>query len=109
MIEIKISYDPDPDHALQNTGFWAPLSLTAVQKSGIGDPVQMERATDALPIELIAKRWIVASDPDEAVEAVTVHRKWGLNHPVFHAPGHDQRRFLKLFQTDLAPRLRALA
>jgi len=27
---------------------------------------------------------------------------------VFHAPGHDQRRFLQLFERDLAPRLRAL-
>ncbi|MGA4791814.1 F420-dependent glucose-6-phosphate dehydrogenase, partial [Nocardia sp. AB354] len=27
---------------------------------------------------------------------------------VFHAPGHDQRRFLDLFARDLAPRLRAL-
>ena len=32
MIEIKISYDPDPKLALENTRFWAPLSLTAEQK-----------------------------------------------------------------------------
>jgi len=32
----------------------------------------------------------------------------GFNHLVFHAPGHDQRRFLDLFERDLAPRLRAL-
>ncbi len=32
MIEIKISYDPDPQKALENTRFWAPLSLTAEQK-----------------------------------------------------------------------------
>ena len=29
MIEIKISYDTDPELALENTRFWAPLSLTA--------------------------------------------------------------------------------
>ncbi len=32
MIEIKISYDTDPELALENTRFWAPLSLTAEQK-----------------------------------------------------------------------------
>jgi coenzyme F420-dependent glucose-6-phosphate dehydrogenase len=32
----------------------------------------------------------------------------GLNQLVFHAPGHDQKRFLELFERDLAPRLRAL-
>lgn len=108
MIEIKISYDPDPDLALNNTRFWAPLSLTAEQKHSIDDPIEMEKAADALPIEQIAKRWIVASDPDEAVEKVGEYVKWGLNHLVFHAPGHDQRRFLELFKTDLEPRLRRL-
>ncbi|MGB3896483.1 glucose-6-phosphate dehydrogenase (coenzyme-F420) [Mycolicibacter sinensis] len=108
MIEIKISYDPDPELALNNTRFWAPLSLTAEQKHSIEDPIEMEKAADALPIEQIAKRWIVASDPDEAVEQVGQYVQWGLNHLVFHAPGHDQRRFLELFKTDLEPRLRRL-
>lgn len=108
MIEIKISYDTDPERALENTRFWAPLSLTAEQKHSIDDPIEMEAAADALPIEQIAQRWIVASDPDEAVEKVRFYRDAGLNHLVFHAPGHDQRRFLELFERDLAPRLRAL-
>ncbi|PSR57502.1 glucose-6-phosphate dehydrogenase (coenzyme-F420), partial [Nocardia nova] len=107
MIEIKISYDTDPDLALENTRFWAPLSLTAEQKHSITDPIEMEAAADALPIEQIAKRWIVASDPDEVVEQVKPYVDAGLNHLVFHAPGHDQRRFLDLFARDLAPRLRA--
>ncbi|WP_330233453.1 glucose-6-phosphate dehydrogenase (coenzyme-F420) [Nocardia sp. NBC_00508] len=109
MIEIKISYDTDPELALDNTRFWAPLSLTAEQKHSITDPIEMEAAADALPIEQIAKRWIVASDPDQAVEQIKPYLDAGLNHLVFHAPGHDQRRFLDLFQRDLAPRLRALA
>lgn len=109
MIEIKISYDPDPELALNNTRFWAPLSLTPEQKHSIDDPIEMEKAADALPIEQIAKRWIVASDPDEAVEQVGQYVTWGLNHLVFHAPGHDQRRFLELFARDLEPRLRRLA
>jgi coenzyme F420-dependent glucose-6-phosphate dehydrogenase len=33
---------------------------------------------------------------------------WGLNHVVFHAPGHHQRWSLELFEKDLAPRLRRL-
>ncbi|WP_280348084.1 glucose-6-phosphate dehydrogenase (coenzyme-F420) [Nocardia neocaledoniensis] len=108
MIEIKISYDTDPELALQNTRFWAPLSLTAEQKHDITDPIEMEAAADALPIEQVAKRWIVASDPDEAVAQIKPYLDAGLNHLVFHAPGHDQLRFLDLFERDLAPRLRAL-
>ncbi|MGV9712629.1 glucose-6-phosphate dehydrogenase (coenzyme-F420) [Gordonia sp. NPDC003424] len=109
MIEIKISYDPDPELALENTRFWAPLSLTAEQKHSVNSSTEMERLADELPIEQVAKRWIVASDPDEAVEKVKFYTDCGLNHLVFHAPGHDQRRFLENFEKDLAPRLRALS
>ncbi|RJO76712.1 glucose-6-phosphate dehydrogenase (coenzyme-F420) [Nocardia panacis] len=108
MIEIKLSYDTDPELALENTRFWAPLSLSAEQKHSITDPIEMEAAADALPIEQIAKRWIVASDPDEAVAQIKPYIDAGLNHLVFHGPGQDQRRFLELFERDLAPRLRAL-
>lgn len=109
MIEIKISYDTDAELALENTRFWAPLSLSAEQKHSIDDPIEMERVADELPIEQVAKRWIVASDPEDAVAQVKSYVDAGLKHLVFHAPGHDQRRFLQLFERDLAPRLRALA
>lgn len=108
MIEIKLSYDTDSAAALENTRFWAPLSLTPEQKHSIEDPIEMEAVADALPIEQVAKRWIVASDPDEAVAKIKPYLDAGLNHLVFHAPGHDQKRFLELFKRDLSPRLRAL-
>jgi len=108
MIEIKLSYDTDYDTALENTRFWAPLALSKEQKHDITDPVEMEKAADALPIEQIASRWIVGSDPDAVVDEIKKYTDAGLNHLVFHAPGADQRRFLELFEKDLAPRLRAL-
>jgi coenzyme F420-dependent glucose-6-phosphate dehydrogenase len=108
MIEIKISYDTDPEVALENTRFWAPLSLTPEQKHSIDDPIEMEKAADALPIEQVAQRWIVASDPDGAVAQIKPYLDAGFNHLVFHGPGHDQKRFAELFERDLAPRLRGL-
>lgn len=108
MIEIKLSYDTDYDTALNNTRFWAPLALSKEQKHDITDPIEMEKAADALPIEQIASRWIVGNDPDAVVSEIAQYVDAGLNHLVFHAPGHDQRRFLELFERDLAPRLRAL-
>ena len=109
MIEIKLSYDTDLDVALDNTRFWSPLSLSKEQKHDITDPIEMEQAADALPIEQIAKRWIVGNDPDAVVAQIAKYVDYGMNHLVFHAPGHDQRRFLTLFERDLAPRLRAVA
>src|SRR5699024_4696221 len=108
MIEIKLSYDRDAELALENTRFWAPLSLTAEQKHSIDDPIEMERFADQLPIEQVARRWIVASDPEEVITQVRPYVQAGFNHLVFHGPGHDQERFLTQFQEDLAPGLRAL-
>ena len=53
-------------------------------------------------------RWIVASDPDEAIAQVKPYVDAGLNHLVFHAPGEDQERFLSAFEEQVAPGLRAL-
>jgi coenzyme F420-dependent glucose-6-phosphate dehydrogenase len=109
MIEIKLSFDPDPDRALENTRFWAPLALTAEQKSGLEDPIEMGRAGDALPIEQVAGRWLVASDPDDAVASVKPYLDLGFTHLVFHAPGEDQERFLDAFSEQVVPRLRELS
>jgi coenzyme F420-dependent glucose-6-phosphate dehydrogenase len=109
MIEVKLSYDRDPELALENTRFWAPLALTAEQKHGIEDPAEMERACDELAIEQVARRWIVASDPETALAQIKPYVDAGLNHLVFHGPGADQMRFLDQFSEDVVPGLRALA
>jgi coenzyme F420-dependent glucose-6-phosphate dehydrogenase len=107
MIEIKLSFDSDRDRALRDTRFWGALALTADEKLNVEDPLEMEKLADALPIERAASRWIVTNDPAEAVERVGRYVELGFNHLVFHAPGPDQARFLKLFGEQLAPRLRA--
>ncbi|GAA3065000.1 glucose-6-phosphate dehydrogenase (coenzyme-F420) [Pseudonocardia yunnanensis] len=109
MIEIKMSYDRDPETALENCRFWAPLSLSAEQKHSVDSAVEMERLADELPIEQVAKRWIVASDPDDAVSQIKPYVDAGLNHLVFHGPGQDQERFLTQFSEDVLPKLRALS
>ena len=46
----------------------------------------MERLSDELPDEHIAKRWIVTSDPEEAVAEIRQYVDWGFDHLVIHAP-----------------------
>ena len=108
MIEVKLSYDHDADLALQATRFWAPLALSAEQKAGLHDPIEMEKAADALPIEQVAKRWIVAADPEAAVAGIRPYVEAGFTNLVIHAPGSDQERFMEQFAADVMPRLRAL-
>lgn len=104
---MKVSFDSDRRRVLEDTRFWGCLALTAEEKMNVEDPLAMEKLADALPVERAASRWIVSSDPDEMVEKVAAYVNLGFDHLVFHAPGHDQARFLELFAELVAPRLRA--
>jgi coenzyme F420-dependent glucose-6-phosphate dehydrogenase len=107
MIEMKVSFDPDRRRALEDTRHWAALALSPEEKTGVEDPMEMEKLADALPIERAARRWIVSSDPDEHVERLAETVALGFTHLIFHAPGPDQRRFLDLYAAQVLPRLRA--
>jgi len=68
--------------------------------------MELEKLADALPVERTASRWIVSDDPEEMVERIGAYVSLGFDHLVFHAPGPDQARFLRLFTQQVAPRLR---
>lgn len=106
LIEMKVSFDTERARALEDTRHWAALALSAEEKVSIEDPLEMERLADRLPVERAAKRWIVSTDPDEHVEAIRPYVELGFEHLVFHAPGPDQARFLRLYARDVLPRLR---
>ena len=107
MIEMKVSFDTDKERALEDTRHWAALALSAEEKTGVEDPMEMEKLADALPIERAASRWIVSSDPDEHVARLAETIGFGFTHLVFHAPGPDQLCFLDLYAEQVLPRLRA--
>jgi coenzyme F420-dependent glucose-6-phosphate dehydrogenase len=106
MIEIKVSYDTDLEQARRACEWWGALALSADEKTGIEDPLELERLADADPSRA-ASRFIVSTDPDEVVERVAPYVELGFTELVFHGPGADQRRFLELFTRDVLPRLRA--
>ena len=107
MIEMKVSFDTERQRALEDTRHWAPLALSAEEKMSIEDPLELERLAAQLPLERAASRWIVSTDPDEHVERIRSYVDLGFRHLVFHAPGPDQERFLRLYGDSVLPRLRA--
>jgi coenzyme F420-dependent glucose-6-phosphate dehydrogenase len=104
-IEIKVSYDHDKQHALNNTRIWAALALPAEDKANIHDAREMERKAEAVA-DQAHKRWLVSDDPEEHVEQIGHYIELGFTHLVFHSPGDDQSRFLQLYAKDILPRLR---
>jgi coenzyme F420-dependent glucose-6-phosphate dehydrogenase len=107
MIELKVSFDTDLQVAMEDTRNWAALALSPEEKTGIEDPLEMERLADALPLERAASRWIVSADPDEQVEKIRPYVELGFRHLVFHAPGTHQAQFLRLYSEKVIPKLRA--
>ena len=107
LIEMKVSYHPKREQALEDTRHWAALALSAEEKVGVEDPREMERRAAALPIEKAASRWIVSHDPDEHVERIGQYAAMGFTHLVLHFPGPDQRGAIERYRADVLPRLRA--
>lgn len=107
MIEMKVSFDPDHDAARQATRHWAALALSPEEKMSVEDPIEMQRLADALPVDRTEKRFIVSTDPDEHVQRIMTYVELGFDHLVFHSPGPDQERFLRLYADQVLPRLRA--
>jgi coenzyme F420-dependent glucose-6-phosphate dehydrogenase len=105
MIEIKVSYDRDPERVITNTHPWAALALKPEQKEGIEDPIEMERVADA-NLDQAPSRFICSADPEEVVERIAVYVKLGFEELLLHAPGEDQSRFLEQFSADVLPLLR---
>jgi coenzyme F420-dependent glucose-6-phosphate dehydrogenase len=106
MIEIKVSYDTDLERARTACHWWGALALSSEEKTGIEDPLELERLADADP-DRSTSRFIVSTDPDEVVERIAPYVELGFSELVFHGPGPDQSRFLELFARDVLPRLRA--
>jgi coenzyme F420-dependent glucose-6-phosphate dehydrogenase len=105
MIEVKVSYDRDPERVVTNTHWWAALALTPEQKEGVEDPVEMERLADA-NLDRAPSRFICSHDPDAVAEAIGGYAALGFDELVIHGPGADQARFIEQFAADVLPRLR---
>ncbi|WP_199513695.1 glucose-6-phosphate dehydrogenase (coenzyme-F420) [Nucisporomicrobium flavum] len=109
MIEVKVSFDPDLEKARNDTHYWGALALSPEEKTGVEDPIEMQRRADALSVDRTVTRWIVSADPEEHAAKVAEYLDMGFKHLVFHAPGPDQDRFLRVYGEEILPRLRERA
>ncbi len=107
-IEIKVSYDDDLGYAYDACRWWAALALSSDQKTGIEDPLEMERVADENADKAHA-RFIVGNEPQSVVDRIGAYLDLGFQDLVIHGPGGDQRRFLTQFTDDVLPLLRERA
>lgn len=106
MIEMKVSFDPNLDQAMEDTKIWAALALPGDKKMGVHDALEMEAlAKEAEPYA--HKRWLVSADPEEHIEQIAPYLEYGFNHLVFHFPGENQEAAIARYGEVILPRLRA--
>ena len=106
MIEMKVSFDPDLERAMEDTKAWAALALSGEQKMGVHDALEMEAlAKEAEPYA--HRRWLVSADVDEHLEQIATYVAYGFDHLVFHFPGEDQEAAIARYGEVILPRLRA--
>lgn len=106
MLEVKIAFDTDARRAIDDTREWAAFALPRTDKD-LADPREIERRS-AASADQAHTRFIVASEPDRVVEEIAVYIKLGFSHLVFHSPGRDQLRSIRLLARHVLPRLRKL-
>ncbi|GCE23847.1 F420-dependent glucose-6-phosphate dehydrogenase [Dictyobacter kobayashii] len=104
-IEVKVAFDTNRDHALADTRIWSALALPAEDKVQIHDAREMERRAEGVA-DQAHRRWLVSSDPEEHIEQIRPYIELGFTHLIFHYPGDDQSRFIKLYAKEILPRLR---
>ena len=102
---MKVSYDTDRARAMADTKEGAALALPAEDKAGVEDPREMEKRAKGAE-DKAHTRFIVSTDPDEHVAKINEYVDWGFTHLVFHLPGTDQERAMRLYARDILPRLR---
>lgn len=106
MIEMKVCYETERRRALLETREWAALALHAAEKAGVEDPREMERLSHGAA-DRAHERFILSTDPDEHVERIREYTALGFTHLVFHFPGQNQGRAMRMYAKDILPRLRA--
>src|ERR1700722_20592667 len=106
MSKARVPCATERNRARQPPRHWAVLALTPEEKTSVHSREEMERLADGLSAGRAASRWIVSTDPDEHVERIGYYVDLGFDHLVFHAPGPDQERFIRLYAEHVLPRLR---
>lgn len=105
-IELKVSFDDDLQRARENTKCWGALALSHEEKTTVSNPVEMQALADALPVQRTESRWIVSDDPAEQLSAIQPYIDLGFTNLMFHFPGKDQERALRLYAEHVIPALR---
>jgi len=106
-IEIGVSHDQDYDKALKSARFWAATLLPFVTKYDVFDPREMEEHGSLVGDEQIARRWCIATKPEEHLKHMEKFIKMGFDDIHIMSSSPDEIATLRMYGKHVLPYLRS--
>ncbi len=101
VLEVRLSYEHQRKQALRSAHLWAPATLDvhSDEAPGLFD-------SNGHHPDVFARRWIVASTPEEVRAELGPFLELGFDYLVFTSPSNNQTKFLWRLADEIVPALR---
>lgn len=94
------------EEALASARLWQFLGV-ASEVIDVSDPRDVQRIAEARTSpERVATNWVVSTDPDEHIAAISELIELGATRVYIHSPQADQRRAIEFYGREVLPALR---
>jgi len=97
MTEIVVSYDEDYEMAEEACRYYSGALLPFVYKYAIYDPREVEENAKFIGREILAKKMIIATTPEEHIERIERYLKAGFTSIQFLSASPNEENFIKLY------------
>jgi coenzyme F420-dependent glucose-6-phosphate dehydrogenase len=106
MIEMKVSYDPDEERALEACKIWGATLVPGILNQPIADPRELEERGKEIQEEAFRKGWLISPDPEDHIQQVEAYAKLGFRSIQIHSSSPDEEAFLRFYGREVLPYLR---
>lgn len=102
IIEARISYDPDPEKALESCRHWSVTTLLGhIEKTH--DPREFEKHESEVTDEQLKEAWKIITDPGDIIDYLEEFVELGFSRIYLHSSSPDEMRFLEACEEEVLP------
>jgi len=102
-VEVWMTYDEDPEAALNAARPWAGSTMPVFYKMAVFDPKEIETHGDMVGNEQLSKSWIVGTSAEPFIKTIEKYRKIGFDQIHITSSSPSQAKFIDLFRREVIP------